>query len=161
VSSTPAPLPSAGEPGVRLKGLGPALTLFRKTTRGSETLADGDAARAGDLIRIGYRSLGRRYGVIVSLDGRGGLTRHLPERGATAAPLEAREVVLLGHAYQLDDAPAWERFFFVTADAPFAVATVEDAARRAAGGHTPAGQAPAGLALPKPLEQSTFLLTKE
>ncbi len=146
---------------MRLKGLRPALTLFRKTSEGSETLADGDAARAGDLIRIGYRSLGRRYGVIVSLDGRGGLSRHLPQSGAAAAPLQARGVVLLGHAYQLDDAPAWERFFFVTANAPFAVGTVEEAARKAASGRTVAGQAPADLPLPSALEQSTFLLTKE
>jgi hypothetical protein len=146
---------------VRIKGLHPALSLFRKTANGSEILADGDVARAGDLIRIGYRAGGRHYGVIVSLDARGALTRHLPERGRTAAPLEARDIVLLGHAYQLDDAPAWERFFFVTADAPFEVATVEQAARRMAGGRPTTGQAPADLPLPDALEQSTFLLTKE
>ncbi len=151
-----APTP-ASEPGVRTKGLGPTLSLFRKTPSGSETLADGDLAREGDVIRIGYRPLGRHYGVIVSLDGRGGVTRHLPERGGSAAVLQGSEVVLLAHAYQLDDAPDWERFFFVTADAPFPVATVEDAARRVAG---TAGAA-AGLPLPQTLEQSAFLLTKE
>jgi hypothetical protein len=149
-----------GEAGVRLKGLGPALALFRKTANGSETLADGDVAHEGDVIRIGYRAFGRRYGVIVSLDGRGAVTRHFPERGGTAAALEPQEVVLLAHAYRLDDAPAWERFFFVTADAPFPVAAVEDAARQAAGG---AGRtkAPAVLPLSSALGQSTFVLTKE
>jgi hypothetical protein len=148
------------EPGVRTKGLRPALSLFRKTADGSETLADGDVAREGDVIRIGYRALGRRYGVIISLDGRGGVTRHLPEHGATAAVLEPSAVVLLAHAYQLDDAPAWERFFFVTADAPFPVTAVEDAAHRLAGEPRTAGPA-AGLPLPKALEQSAILLMKE
>ena len=124
----PPPAPSTGRAcrsasagRARRTHQGPAagLSLFRKTANGSETLADGDVAREGDVIRIGYHAVGRRYGVIVSLDGRGGVTRHLPERGATAAPLAPSEVVLLAHAYELDDAPAWERFFFVTADAPF------------------------------------------
>jgi hypothetical protein len=163
-TSTPAaeaPAPSSSE-GIRLKGSRPALSLFRKTAQGSETLADGAAARAGDVIRVGYRSFGRRYGVIVSLDGRGSVTRHLPEAGAAAAPLEGGDVVLLAHAYELDDAPSWERFFFVTAEAPFEVAAVEEAARRAAAeAGRAAGLAPEGLALPKPLEQSAFLLTKE
>jgi hypothetical protein len=164
VPSTRAASPStpAASEGIRLKGSRPALSLFRKTAQGSETLADGDTARAGDVIRVGYRSFGRRYGVIVSLDGRGGLTRHLPEAGTAAAPLESGDVVLLAHAYELDDAPSWERFFFVTAEAPFEVAAVEDAARRAAAEAGRAtGHAPEGLALPKTLEQSAFLLTKE
>jgi hypothetical protein len=157
----PAPATTPSE-GIRLKGSRPTLSLFRKTAQGSETLADGDAARAGDVIRVGYRSFGRRYGVIVSLDGRGGVTRHLPEAGGAAAPLEGGDVVLLAHAYELDDAPAWERFFFVTADGPFEVAAVEEAARRAASeAARAAGAAPEGLALPKALEQSAFLLTKE
>lgn len=154
--AVPGSTSPSGEPGVRLKGLGPALSLFRKTAQGSEALADGDVAHEGDVIRIGYRAFGRRYGVIVSLDGRGAVTRHFPERGAAAAALEPSEVVLLAHAYRLDDAPAWERFFFVTADAPFDVATVEDAARQAAG-----RTAPASLPLPGALGQTAFLLTKE
>jgi hypothetical protein len=87
------------------------------------------------------------------------VTRHLPERGETAARLEGGAVVLLAHAYELDDAPAWERFFFVTAEAPFDVAGVESALRRAAAarGRT----APESLPLPGGLELSTFLLTKE
>ncbi len=161
-TAPPAPASASSEEGIRLKGSRPALSLFRKTAQGSETLADGDAARPGDVIRVGYRSFGRRYGVIVSLDGRGSVTRHLPEAGAAAAPLEGGDVVLLANAYELDDAPSWERFFFVTAEAPFEVAAVEDAARRAAAeAGRAAGPAPDGLALPKTLEQSAFLLTKE
>jgi len=77
------PLLGPGDgPGDRVKGLEPTLLLFRKTPEGSEPLKDGAAARAGDLIRIGYRAAGQRWGVIVSVDGRGVVTRHLPRERA-------------------------------------------------------------------------------
>jgi len=147
--------PMVADSGDRIKGLKPALQLFRKTPDGSETLADGDLVRAGDLIRVGYRAAGRGFGVIVSIDGRGSVTVHLPVRGDQAAAFARGETVLLDHAYQLDDAPRFERFHFVTAQAPFAVATVVDAARRAA---TTASTGE--LPLAASFEQVTFLLRK-
>jgi hypothetical protein len=160
--SAPAPAKRPGDTsGDRIKGLRPSLTLFRKTPSGSEVLADGDGARPGDVVRVGYNASGRRYGVIVSLDGRGSVTRHLPAQGRSSAALEPGDVVLLAQAYELDDAPAWERFFFVTADEPFDVAAVEDAARRAAASRAESASAPLSLGLPKPLEEWSFLLTKE
>ena len=144
--------------GDRIKGLLPGLAVYRKTAEGSETLADGAVAHTGDLIRIGYHAAGRQYGVIVSIDGRGGVTLHLPPDGDRAATLDREATVLLDQAYELDDAPRWERFYFVTSDAPFATALVLDAARRAA---SPQGQPPRELALPRGLEQSTFSLQKE
>jgi hypothetical protein len=150
----PAAPPLVGGSGDRIKGLKPALELFRKTPEGSETLADGATARAGDVIRVGYRAAGRGFGVILSVDGRGAVTLHLPRRGDEAAPLESGATVLLDHAYELDAAPRFERFYFVTAPVPFAVATVTDAARRA--GATAANALP----LAAPFEQATFLLRK-
>ena len=150
--------PSAEDTSVRVKGLRPALVLFRKTPRSSEALENGARVRAGDLIRLGYRSAGRKYGAIVSIDGRGQVTRHLPRQGSAAARLSAGDAILLDHAYELDDAPRWERFYLITADAPFEMALPMDAARRAA---RPAGAAPETLPLPPELEQSTFTLGKE
>jgi hypothetical protein len=147
--------PAAADSGDRIKGLEPALQLFRKTPDGSETLADGDPVRAGDLVRVGYQAAGRGFGVIVSIDGRGSVTVHLPVQGDQAAALASGGIVLLDHAYQLDDAPRFERFHFVMAPAPFAVATVVDAARRAA---TTAGAGE--LPLSPSFEQATFLLRK-
>ena len=160
-SLEPAPgaRPAPSAPGVgsgdRIKGLKPALVLFRKTDSGSETLADGAVARAGDVVRVGYRAAGRTHGVILSVDGRGVVTLHLPIRGGEAAPLRSGDAVLLDGAYELDDAPRFERFYLVTADEAFAVEPVVEAARRAAG-------APARdeLALTAPLEQTSFLLRK-
>jgi hypothetical protein len=143
----------------RIKGLSPALVVYRRTGDGSELLADGAVARPGDLLRVAYRAAGRSYGVIVSIDGNGTLTRHLPPNGDRAAPLKRDTTVLLDSAYELDEAPRWERFYFVTGDAPFPIAPVEDAVRRAAADERRGAHA--ALALSNGLEQSTFALQKE
>ena len=155
------PIAAADRPevGDRIKGLRPALAVYRRTADGSETLADGAVARAGDLLRIGYRAAGRSYGMILSVDGRGSVTVHLPDAAARAVPLRRDTTVLLDRAYELDDAPKWERFYFITGTEPFAVAPIVDAARRLVSNHrdTP----PAALPLPADLEQSSFSIQKE
>ncbi len=151
--------PDAPIRGDAIKGLEPSLTIYRRTPNGSETLADGAPAHGGDLLRIGYVSAGQRYGVILSIDGRGVVTLHLPSTGGVAASLRAGELVLLDQAYELDDAPAWERFYFVTADHSFDVETIRDAARRAAEQslRTP----PQSLPLPSGFAQARFSIQKE
>ena len=153
-----APGETTGTGADRIKGLSPALALYRRTAQGSETLADGAVARAGDLLRVGYRAAGKQYGVILSIDGRGGVTVHLPPQADRAAPLQRDGTVLLDQAYELDDAPEWERFYFITGDAPFAVAPILDAARGAAASHH---SPPSAIPLPHDLEQSTFSVQKE
>ncbi|HET8644571.1 MAG TPA: ActD-like protein, partial [Vicinamibacteria bacterium] len=51
--------PAASVSETRVKGLQPALTVFRKTKSGSEPLPDGSAAREGDLLRLAYDAAGR------------------------------------------------------------------------------------------------------
>jgi anti-sigma factor RsiW len=143
--------------GDRLKGLAPALAVYRRTATGSEALADGTRARPGDLLRLGYVAAGRRYGVILSIDGRGAVTVHLPPEGGRAAPLASGGTILLDHAFELDDAPAYERFFFVTADHAFEVAPIVEAVRAAAA----RSSAPAALAISREFEQTTFSVLKE
>jgi hypothetical protein len=149
---------SAGD-GERIKGLDPSLTLFRQVGAGSETLADGAVAHQGDVIRVGYRAAGRAYGVILSLDGRQSITMHLPTSGDDAVLLGREPTVLLDRAYELDDAPRWERFYFITADAPFPVARVVASIQRAIA-HADGNTIPA-LALDAGLDQSVFTLQKE
>jgi hypothetical protein len=155
--------PASSGPGApagadRIKGDPAQLVLHRKVGSGSELLTDGEAARRGDLVRVAYRTPRERFGVIVSIDGRGVVTRHLPVAGATAALLQPGAMTLLDAAYELDDAPRWERFFLITGETTFDVQMVVDAARGAlakGGGH-----APTALPLPPTLEQSSFLLRK-
>jgi hypothetical protein len=143
----------------RPKGARPALAVYRRTDRGSETMADGAVARAGDLLRLGYAPVTQAYGVILSVDGRGTVTRHLPANGARAALLGHDPLNLLDAAYELDDAPGWERFYFVTADAAFEVEPIVATARQLAARdlHHPPGLLPLG----REFRQAIFLLQKE
>jgi hypothetical protein len=86
------------------------------------------------------------------------VTLHLPPSGDRAARLSL-EATLLDQAYELDDAPGWERFYFVTGETPFPVAPVMDAARKASAGG--ARRAPALLPVAPELSQSTFSIQKE
>jgi hypothetical protein len=140
----------------RIKGAAarPALAVYRRTPAGSERLADGDVARAGDLLRIGYAAAGKSYGVILSIDGAGGVTLHLPREGDEAPALAPGGLNLLDSSYELDEAPRIERFYFVTGTEPFHVGPIVLAARRA-------GPAPPLLPLPSGLEQVTFAVHKE
>jgi hypothetical protein len=117
----------------RLKGLSPHLTVFRKTASGAEELRAGTLARRADVIQLSYTAGDARYGVIFSVDGRGAITWHLPagyRGGSRSAPaLDAQAQVVLPSAYELDDAPGFERFFLVYANLPFDVGDVERAAR--------------------------------
>jgi len=143
--------------GDRIKGLRPHVLLFRKTADGAERLAPTSLVRARDVIQIVYQAAGRRFGVIVSVDARGVVTRHLPATGTKAAELQPGTVALPA-AYQLDDAPHWESFYLVTANAPFDVAVVVDAARQAsrAGARVPVKR----LNVPAQLDQEVFVLRK-
>lgn len=143
----------------RPKGVQPALAVYRRTDRGSETMADGAVARAGDLLRIGYPAVAQVYGVILSVDGRGTVTRHLPANGARAALLRHDRLNLLDAAYELDDAPGWERFYFVTADTEFEVEPIVTAARQLAARDLrhPPGLLPLG----REFSQAMFLVQKE
>ena len=98
-------------------------------------------------------------GVIVSIDGNGAVTLHAPRDAATSSVLEPEGATLLPDAYELDDAPHFERFFFVTAAERIPVRTVLDAARTLAGQGRRAERAP--LPLPSAWQQSSFLLQKE
>jgi hypothetical protein len=155
----PPSSPTAPVPDERIKGLEPSLTLFRKGPGGSEVLADNTVAHAGDLIRVAYQAAGRAYGVIVSVDGRGGVTLHLPSSGFAAASLQAGDRVLLEQAYELDDAPRWEKFYLVTGNEPFEVAPIVSAARRAA--ESAGSDGPPALDLPPGLEQASLSIAKK
>lgn len=159
-STGPAePEPIDDDP-VRIKGLRPHLRLHRRGPSGViEELRDGDVARAGDLVQISYVAAGNRNGVVVSLDGRGHVTLHHPGRPDAAPTLEARGEHALDHAYELDDAQAFERFVLVTAgDEPLSAAVVVAAARELAPGGSAARHSP--LPVPTRWRQSSILLQK-
>ncbi|HVO39769.1 MAG TPA: hypothetical protein VMV03_12135 [Spirochaetia bacterium] len=147
----------------RMKGLSTHLAVFRKTAQGAEELRSGSLAGKGEIIQLSYTAGEARYGVILSVDGRGATTWHLPpgyRGGPRSAPaLDRQAQVILPAAYELDDAPGFERFFFVSASTPFDVAEVARAAHMIA---SRAGSADAAqLSLPSGLSQVSLLLKKK
>jgi hypothetical protein len=144
----------------RAKG-GSSIRVFRKTTGGSEELRDGAVAARRDLIQLGYSTGGLRYGAILSIDGRGTITFHLPQ-GYSGGKLEAPELdpqpgAMLNFAYELDDAPSFERFFLVLSAKPFSLSTVLDSAKKLAG-RPEAANSP--LPLGPDFIQQSFMLKK-
>jgi hypothetical protein len=122
--------PGDDAPLERIKGEGPHLDLYRKTPSGSESLEDGAPVFPGDVIGLAYQAAGRLYGVILSVDGRGTVTLHVPHQGSRSIRLNNDGRIVLDFALELDDAPRWERFYFVTADTPFDASPVMRAARQ-------------------------------
>jgi hypothetical protein len=144
---------------VRIKGLVPHLLLHRKRGGHIEELHDGDVAHAGDLVQVSYVAAGNRNGVVLSLDGRGLVTLHHPARSDARATLVARGQHALDHAYELDDAQAYERFVLVTSgDEPLSPAAVLAAARDLAERGPAARHSP--LDVPERWRQSSILLHK-
>lgn len=106
------------------------LLLYRQREGRTEPLSDGAASRPGDLLQLSLVPGRARYGVLLSIDGKGGVTLHHPSTptgnptllsGAQApaqGPVDAlvTSEVRLPQAFRLDDAPDFERFFLITAD---------------------------------------------
>jgi hypothetical protein len=153
------PPPGEGGPTERGKGSGDRhnrLLVYRYGQ--SESLAHGARAARGDLLQLAYVAGGPGYGVILSLDGAGRVTLHLPSSdGERAAALTTSREVRLQSSYELDDAPRFEQFFLVTAPEPFAVAPIVDAARALAGKPLATD---ARLPLPAQFNQASFRIEK-
>lgn len=141
----------------RVKGLEPRLLVHRQGAEAPEPLTDGASVAEGEVVQLAYLAAGHSHGVILSLDGRGTLTLHAPEAGRGSVPLAPSGTHPLPRAYALDDAPDFERFFLVTADAPFSLEEVL-AAARALAGRPDAHTAP--LSLPPSYTQTSFTLEK-
>ncbi len=146
----------------RVKGLAPHLSAFLKTAQGPRDLAPGALVGRGDVIQLSYTAGEARYGVILWVDGRGTVTWLLPSEYAgsprTAPMLDRQGQVILPTAYELDEAPGFERFFFIYAQNPFNVAVAADAARSLA---SRAGSAERlDLVLPPDIRQYSLLLKK-
>lgn len=156
-------MPIAGEPApsdiesIRLKGQSPRLLVHRMGEGGAEAIPPGAEVRVNDRLQLSYISAGEPFGVVISLDGNRAVTRHLPLQGDEAPALHLAGIVSLSSSYQLDDAPDFERFFFVTAHTPFSVDMVLEAAEALASRSTAGVDE---LPLPPRLTQRSILLRK-
>ncbi|UCC39036.1 MAG: hypothetical protein JSV96_14680 [Candidatus Aminicenantes bacterium] len=134
------------------------IIIYRKKDDEAEILRDRDLAKAGDLLQIAYVPAGTTFGVIFSIDGNRVVTLHYPENTNSSAILKQEKTVLLGAAYELDDAPEFERFFFITAVSEINVQNILKEAKILADSLDAARKET--LALPETYSQFTILLKK-
>ena len=159
------PVSAAGSSEItRMKGMDPYLLIYRKEKDGIQRLESGDQARQHDVLQLSYVVGGSSFGVIFSIDGRRVITRHYPAEdwtSMTASPeLEGSREISLPFAYELDDAPGFERFVFLSSTESFAMKPVARAIEELLS--SPRENLKTGqLSLPAGIKQATFLLNKE
>lgn len=123
------------------------LLVYLESQDGPVLLHDEDAAAAGDRVQLVVLVPDTGlHGVVVSVDGAHAVTRHF------AGPLKGGQAEPLAHSFELDDAPAYERFFLVTGPEPID----PDVVLQAAAGVSADGP----LALPAHLDQTHIDLRK-
>ncbi|MFM7204550.1 MAG: ActD-like protein [Myxococcota bacterium] len=143
----------------RIKGLTPELRVFRLEGERITRLLDQAKVPPAALIQLSYLSPAQPYGVIVSVDGAGNVTLHAPSQAHEQAKLEPNGEHHLAHAFELDAAPGFERFFLVSSPRPLEVSRVLNAAKRLA--LDPQQARNGSLQLPSDLQQTSILLEKE
>jgi anti-sigma-K factor RskA len=92
----------------------PQLLVHRKRNDRIELLKNGARGKAGDLLQLAYIAAKQSHGVILSIDGNGSVTLHFPDKKDKPTSLEQDQKILLPNAIELDNAPGFERFFFIT-----------------------------------------------
>lgn len=140
------------------KGLEAQFSVFQKGDDKETALEEGTVVKPGDELQLAYLAVYARYGAILSIDGAGMVTRHFPQSGEKAAKLSLDGRTPLDFAYELDDAPGFERFFFIFAKENFELINVMKAAQRLAGSGNAAQEDK--LKLAGDLEQRSLLLLK-
>lgn len=154
-ASNPETPPVVDAGGERVKGA-PRVVVYRHAGDHPELLREDMLVKAGDQLQLRYKPERAKHGVIASIDGAGEVTLHFPatEQGSTAL---AKDATSLPHSYALDDAPRFERFFFVTCDEPIDVIRTLNTLRTFA---QRADSATATLELPDELDQWSLRLRK-
>jgi len=136
----------------------PHILIHRKMDTDTELLHNGDRAKEGDLLQLAYVPAGQPHGVIFSIDGKGLVTLHFPENQTGSTRLQPRDRILLPSAYELDDAPEFERFFFITSQTEIRIGNILGKAKTLA--QNPRKAKTAKLDLPDAYDQYTTLIIK-
>jgi hypothetical protein len=143
-----------GGDALRMKGGEANIFAYRKSADGIGLVGPKDVLSAGEDIQLSYFASGPKYAAILSIDGRGAVTRHLPLHGDAALRIETKQFELLPYSYRLDDAPRFEDLYLIVSPEPFAVSAVEPCLRAAFAAGTSA------LRLPAPLRYATARIVK-
>jgi len=120
---------TVSDPGIRSKGV-PRLLIFKKMDNQIRLLQPGNQVKTGDVLQLTYLSENAKYGLIISIDGRGLITRHFPKGNDDTKLSKNQNKTALNNAYKLDDDPDYERFFFITAKSPININQAMKAAKK-------------------------------
>ncbi len=148
----------AGAMGVRIKGQQPEIKVYRQTSDGAEELKNEDTVYENDLLQVSYIAAGAAYGVILSIDGSGAVTLHHPGGVIGDQQLANGGEYALPFSYQLDNAPRFERFYFISGNEEIPMDLLMSEAERVAMSRT--GLWADKFHLPEQFRQESLLLLK-
>lgn len=104
--------------GLRIKGLSARMEVWKKTGDSAVQMEKLGEAREGDEIQLRYAVAEKCFGLLFSMDGNGTITMHMGHENR-AVELEPGKMTTLPFAYKLDNAPKFEKFFFLTSKSEF------------------------------------------
>ena len=108
----------SGDDGLRIKGLSARMEVWKKTGDSAVQMENLGEAREGDEIQLRYAVAEKCFGLLFSMDGNGTITMHMGHENR-AVELEPGKMTTLPFAYKLDNAPKFEKFFFLTSKNEF------------------------------------------
>ena len=108
----------AGDDGLRIKGLSARMEVWKKTGDSAVQMENLGEAHEGDEIQLRYAVAEKCFGLLFSMDGNGTITMHMGHENR-AVELEPGKMITLPFAYKLDNAPKFEKFFFLTSKSEF------------------------------------------
>lgn len=108
----------SGDDGVRIKGMDARMEVWKKTGDSAVQMENLGEAREGDEIQLRYAVAEKCFGLLFSMDGNGTITMHMGHENR-AVELEPGKMTTLPFAYKLDNAPKFEKFFFLTSKSEF------------------------------------------
>jgi hypothetical protein len=136
----------------------PQLLVHRKRNDRIELLKNGARGKAGDLLQLAYIAAKESHGVILSIDGNGNVTLHFPDNKNNPTSLEQDKKILLPNALELDNAPGFERFFFITSRVEINAAEIFKKAGTLA--NNPDRAKKDNMDLPKNINQYSIIIIK-
>lgn len=108
----------SGDDGLRIKGMDARMEVWKKTGDSAVQIENLGDAQEGDEIQLRYAVAEKCFGLLFSMDGNGTITMHMGH-GNRAVELEPGKMTTLPFAYKLDNAPKFEKFFFLTSKDEF------------------------------------------
>jgi len=100
---------------LRYKGERSKLYIYIQKKDSIELLSGDSVVYAGDRLQVAFFS-DAKYGMIFSIDGSGSVSLHYPREEQSSSAISVNSKIKLPYSYELDAAPGFEKFFFLTSE---------------------------------------------